>query len=224
MIFRLQKGVASGGADQTVKFWNFELVDDPESETKVKVLSVLHSRTLKLEHTVLCVRIAPNNRFVAVALTDFTVKIFFMDSFKVIGFLNYKHLIILPKISSISVTKNDAILIRFGCFFPKFFVSLYGHNLPVTCMDISSDSTLIATGSNDKKMKIWGMDFGDCHKSIFAHDDHITGLSFVPKTHYVFTTGKDGKVKQWDVDNFQKIITLPVRSKESSTFNQLGKF
>ena len=32
----------------------------------------------------------------------------------------------------------------------KFFLSLYGHKLPVVCMDISSDSTLIATGSADR--------------------------------------------------------------------------
>ena len=53
----------------------------------------------------------------------------------------------------------------------QFFVSLYGHKLPVLCMDICSDSTLIATGSADRNAKIWGMDFGDCRKSIFAHDD-----------------------------------------------------
>ena len=32
----------------------------------------------------------------------------------------------------------------------KFFLSLYGHKLPVVCMDISSDSTIIATGSGDR--------------------------------------------------------------------------
>ena len=32
----------------------------------------------------------------------------------------------------------------------KFFLSLYGHKLPVVCMDISSDSTVIATGSADR--------------------------------------------------------------------------
>lgn len=78
-----QKGVASGGGDQTVKFWNFELVEDPQSRMKVKVLSVLHVRTLKLEESVLCVRISPNSRFVAVSLLDSTVKIFFLDTFKV---------------------------------------------------------------------------------------------------------------------------------------------
>jgi len=29
------------------------------------------------------------------------------------------------------------------------------------------------TCSADKNIRIWGLDFGDCHKSIFAHDDSI---------------------------------------------------
>ena len=56
-------------------------------------------------------------------------------------------------------------------FLMQFFLSMYGHKLPVLCLDISSDSTLLVTGSADRNVKIWGMDFGDCHKSIFAHDD-----------------------------------------------------
>ncbi|XP_018331899.1 WD repeat-containing protein 3 [Agrilus planipennis] len=159
------------GADHTVKFWNFELIIDENSETKAKVLSLVHTRTLQLEDVVLCVKISPNGKFIAVALLDSTVKIFFIDTF-------------------------------------KFYLSLYGHKLPVLCMDISSDSTLIVTGSADRSVKIWGMDFGDCHKSLLAHEDSVTGLQFVHKTHYFFTCGKDGKVKQWDGDSFNKIITL----------------
>lgn len=90
----------------------------------------------------------------------------------------------------------------------KFFLSLYGHKLPVVALDVSSDSALIATGSADKNVKIWGLDFGDCHKSIFAHDDTVTSVQFVPNTHYFFTAGKDGKIKQWDADNFERITTL----------------
>lgn len=87
---------------------------------------------------------------------------------------------------------------------------MYGHKLPVLSMDISSDSTIIATGSADRCVKLWGMDFGDCHKSLFAHDDSVTSVVFVPRTHYLFTCGRDGNVKEWDADNYQRIITLPV--------------
>ncbi|KAJ1418923.1 WD40/YVTN repeat-like-containing domain superfamily [Sesbania bispinosa] len=90
----------------------------------------------------------------------------------------------------------------------KFFLSLYGHKLPVLCMDISSDGDLIVTGSADKNIKIWGLDFGDCHKSIFAHADSVMAVQFVPKTHYVFTVGKDRLVKYWDADKFELLLTL----------------
>lgn len=55
----------------------------------------------------------------------------------------------------------------------KFFLSLYGHKLPVMSMDVSDDGTLLATGSADKTVKVWGLDFGDCHRSLLAHDDSI---------------------------------------------------
>ncbi|GJQ79396.1 hypothetical protein Trydic_g16255 [Trypoxylus dichotomus] len=165
------RGCVTGGGDNTLKFWQFELVTEEKSESKAKVLSLLHTRTLKLDDNVLCVKISSNSKFIAASLLDSTVKIFFLDSF-------------------------------------KFYLSLYGHKMPVLSMDISSDSTLIATGSADRNLKIWGMDFGDCHKSIFAHDDTITSVQFVPRTHYIFTCGKDGKVKQWDADTFVKITTL----------------
>ncbi|CAH2079037.1 unnamed protein product [Thlaspi arvense] len=90
----------------------------------------------------------------------------------------------------------------------KFYLSLYGHQLPVMAIDISSDGDLIVTGSQDKNLKIWGLDFGDCHKSIFAHDDSIMGVKFVRNTHYLFSIGKDRLVKYWDADKFELLLTL----------------
>lgn len=165
------RGCATGGGDTTVKTWTFELIPNKTDEN-IKTLSLLHQNTLKLEETVLCIKISPNSKFIAVALLDSTVKIFFLDTF-------------------------------------KFYLSLYGHKLPVLCLDISYDSKIIATGSADRNVKIWGLDFGDCHRSMFAHDDSVMGLQFVPKTHQFFTCGKDGKIKQWDGDTFVKIMTLP---------------
>lgn len=191
-IFDLQRGCVSGSGDNTVKFWQFELIVDEKSESKAKVLSLLHTRTLKLEESVLCVRLSPNGKYVAVALLDSTVKIFFADTFKV----------------SFYYSNIDSYNLNVYKF--QFFLCLYGHALPVTTMDISFDSKLIATGSADRNVKIWGLDFGDCHKSIFAHDNTVMAVQFVPKTHYLFSCGKDGKVKEWDGDKFNKIITLQV--------------
>ncbi|XP_030642134.1 WD repeat-containing protein 3 [Chanos chanos] len=170
-----QRGIVTGGADKTVKFWEFELVKDKEGGQNK--LTVKHTRTLQLDEDVLCVRYSPDQRLLAVSLLDCTVKIFYTDTL-------------------------------------KFFLSLYGHKLPVLCMDISHDSALIATGSADRNVKIWGLDFGDCHRSMFAHDDSVMFLQFVPKTHLFFTAGKDKKIKQWDADKFEHIQTLEGHHRE----------
>ncbi|KAH9077372.1 WD-repeat-containing protein [Lactarius deliciosus] len=90
----------------------------------------------------------------------------------------------------------------------KFFLSLYGHKLPVLSMDISHDSKLIVTSSADKNVKIWGLDFGDCHKSIFAHEDSVMQVAFEKKSHYFWTVGKDRLLKYWDGDKFENIQKL----------------
>ncbi|KAH7719399.1 Protein F13H8.2 [Aphelenchoides avenae] len=98
----------------------------------------------------------------------------------------------------------------------KFFVSLYGHSLPVTCVDVGPDNKLVVTGSADKSVKIWGLDFGDCHKSLFAHDDVVTCVKFNPgeEEKLFWSAGKDGKVRQWDAVKFDRIQTLNGHSAE----------
>ena len=91
----------------------------------------------------------------------------------------------------------------------KFFLSLYGHKLPAMALDISSDNSLLVSGSADKNIKIWGLDFGDCHRSLFAHDDSVVSVAFVPRTHMLFTASKDRTIKYWDADRFEHILTLP---------------
>ncbi|GFR30150.1 WD repeat-containing protein 3 [Trichonephila clavata] len=97
----------------------------------------------------------------------------------------------------------------------KLVFSLYGHEFPVTCLDISYDSTLIITGSNDRTIRIWSMEFGSCNKRLkiasekdLPSDRGITCLQFMPKSHLFFSGSKDHIVRLWDADNFEKIITL----------------
>ncbi|KAL7543092.1 hypothetical protein ACHAXR_012413 [Thalassiosira sp. AJA248-18] len=90
----------------------------------------------------------------------------------------------------------------------KFFLSLYGHKLPVLAFDSSTDDTILASGGADKSIKIWGLDFGDTHRTMYGHEDSITDLRFVKTTHYFFTCSKDRTVRYWDADRFQQILLL----------------
>ena len=95
----------------------------------------------------------------------------------------------------------------------KLFLNLYGHKLPVLNMDISFDSKLIITCSADKNVRIWGLDFGDCHRALFAHQDSVMQVAFIPHNqdgngHHFFSAGKDGLIKYWDGDKFEQIQKL----------------
>ncbi|KAF8631619.1 hypothetical protein AX15_002361 [Amanita polypyramis BW_CC] len=163
------QALVSGSADKDIKFWLFEQKDS--NDTVGRALSLVHTRTLKMSDDVLAVRYSPDNKLLAVALLDSTVKVFYQDSL-------------------------------------KFFLSLYGHKLPVLSMDISDDSKLIVTCSADKNIKIWGLDFGDCHKSIFAHEESVMQVAFEKNSHYFWSVGKDKMVKYWDGDKFENIQKL----------------
>ncbi|TVY82729.1 putative WD repeat-containing protein [Lachnellula suecica] len=95
----------------------------------------------------------------------------------------------------------------------KLYLNLYGHKLPVLDMDISFDSKLIVTCSADKNVRLWGLDFGDCHKAFFAHQDSILQVAFVPHNqegngHHFFSSSKDRMIKYWDGDKFEQIQRL----------------
>ena len=132
---------------------------------------------------ILSVRYSPNGKLLAVALLDSTVKVFYQDTLKFFLSL-YGH-----KVGDVNWNYDNVLMI-----------SVCDSQLPVLSMDISYDSKLIVTSSADKNVKIWGLDFGDCHKSIYAHDDSVMQVAFEKKSHYFWTVGKDKLLKYWDGD------------------------
>ena len=189
------RGYASGGADKAVKFFDFDLKTTEEKQRKSKkndgskVARVGESReagksqVLTQTHT----RTLNMNDEVLCVRYNHTRK---------------------PEEVLLCVALLDATVKIFFDDTLKFFLSLYGHKLPVMAIDISSDNSLVLTASADKNVKIWGLDYGDCHKSMFAHADSVMCARWIPNTHYFFTVGKDATIKYWDGDRFELILEL----------------
>lgn len=168
------KSLVTGGADKTVKFWDFRVVQEevPGHEgVTVPKMTLKNTHKIEFSDDVLAVKLSPDGKLVAASLLDNTIKVYYRDTL-------------------------------------KFFLNLYGHQLPVLSLDISHDSKLLISSAADKNIKIWGLDFGDCHKSIFAHEDSVLRVMFEPQTHYFFSCGKDGLVKYWDGRKFIQIQKL----------------
>lgn len=83
----------------------------------------------------------------------------------------------------------------------RFFLSLYGHRLPVTALEITPDSKSLLSASADKNFKLWSLQFGDCRRSVFAHEESLTSLTLIPHTFLFATASLDGSLKLWDLQN-----------------------
>ncbi|KAL7749168.1 beta transducin [Sorochytrium milnesiophthora] len=175
-----KRGLISGSADKDVKFWDFAMVKPKADDGDDD------NEQQQSDRTQLAILHARTLRMSDEVLC-----------------VRYS-----PNQQLIAVSLLDATVKVFYSDSLKFFLSLYGHKLPVLSLDISSDNNLIITGSADKNVKIWGLDFGDCHRSLFAHQDSIMAVHFVWGTHYFFTVSKDKSIKYWDGDKFEQIMKL----------------
>ncbi|KDN52502.1 WD40 repeat-like protein [Tilletiaria anomala UBC 951] len=185
-------GFVSVSADKTAKFWEFSSDADDDKMEEERESANPAPNKLSLEH----VR--------TLKMTDDILCACFSPNGKLLA------LALLD--STVKVFFADSL---------KFFISLYGHKLPVLTLDISLDSKLIITGSADKNVKIWGLDFGDCHRSLIAHADSVMCVQFEKgqqggglsggregDSHRFWSAGKDGLLKFWDGDNFESVQTL----------------
>ena len=65
---------------------------------------------------------------------------------------------------------------------------------------------MLCSGSADKNIKLWGLDFGNVHRSIFAHASAVLQVSFIKDTHYLVSISKDQVAKFWDMDTYENIF------------------
>ncbi|CAF0833995.1 unnamed protein product [Brachionus calyciflorus] len=198
-------GYVSGGADKTVRFWNFELVDDEESKTK-KRLSFIHQKSLKLDDDVLCVKISPNGRLIAVALLDTTVKVFFMDSLKL--FLNlYGHK---QPVLTMDISFDNRLIVTgsadrhvkiWGLDFGDCHRSLFAHEDSIMSVQFVGKTHYFFSVGKDGKLKEWDADKFERIITLDGHLSEIWALNVSNDGKYVLTASHDKSVRLWEKTN-----------------------
>ncbi|KAE8220668.1 hypothetical protein CF319_g5839 [Tilletia indica] len=204
----------SASADKTVKFWEFEMHSIAELQRQVGgggEKKVSSSSNGDEGGTDLPTPVVTQQQQQLVLVHTRTLRM--TDDILSIKFS--------PNGKLLALSLLDATVKIFFADTLKFFLSLYGHKLPVLALDISSDSKLVITVSADKNVKIWGLDYGDCHRSLYAHEESIMACGFERgeqggglmggregASHHFWTAGKDGLLKHWDGDRFELIQTL----------------
>ncbi|KAM0739028.1 hypothetical protein ACQRIT_006765 [Beauveria bassiana] len=204
------RSVVSGSADKSAKFWDFRIVQEEVLGTKrtTPKLKLVHSKTLKVSDDILCLKFSPDSKYIAAALLDNTVKVFFVDSLKL--YLNlYGHK--LPVLSmdisydsKLIVTSSADKNIRiWGLDFGDCHKALFGHQdsiLQVAFVPHNSDSNghHFFSSSKDRTIRYWDGDKFEQIQRLDGHHGEVWAMAVAHRGNFLVSAGHDKSIRVWD--------------------------
>ncbi|KAH7925768.1 WD40 repeat-like protein [Leucogyrophana mollusca] len=83
---------------------------------------------------------------------------------------------------------NDNLAVTWNVDARTLFRRLKGHSAPVNCVTISHDNTLVASGSDDKSVRIWDSRTGVCLRTYSkGHEKGVVSVRFTPDDMHVIS-------------------------------------
>ena len=203
------RSMATGSADKSAKFFNFEVTEAeiPGTKRTASRFRLAHTRTLKVSDDILSLRFSPDSRLIALSLLDNTVKVFFLDSLKI--FLNlYGHK--LPVLSmdisydsrlivTCSADKNVRI---WGLDFGDCHKALFAHQdsiMQVAFVPHNQDGNghHFFSASKDRFLKYWDGDKFEQIQKLEGHHGEIWALAVSRTGDFVVSASHDKSVRIW---------------------------
>jgi len=86
--------------------------------------------------------------------------------------------------------------------------TLKGHDGWVTSVAVSPNSKWIASGSRDKKVKIWDVKTGLCRETKFGHTNTVNSVVITPDGKTVFSAAMDSTICRWQLGAPNPTIVL----------------
>ena len=204
------RSVVSGSADKTAKFWNFKIVQEEILGTRrtTPKLKLAQARTLKVADDILSLKFSPDAKYLAVALLDSTVKVFFVDSLKL--YLNlYGHK--LPVLSmdisydsKLIVTSSADKNIRiWGLDFGDCHKALFGHQdsiLQIGFVPHNSDGNghHFFSSSKDRTIRYWDGDKFEQIQRLDGHHGEVWAIAVSHTGNFLVSAGHDKSIRVWN--------------------------
>ena len=86
--------------------------------------------------------------------------------------------------------------------------TLKGHTGPVSAVAFTEDGRRLATGADDKTVRLWDVTTGAEARSFAGHTHALSSLAFTRDGQWLASGDADSKVKIWDVATGQERRTL----------------
>jgi len=100
------------------------------------------------------------------------------------------------------------------------------HHDAVTAGAVSSDGSLLATGSYDQTIIVWDAATGEEKATLTGHNSAIFGLAFHPQRPILASASGDRTIKLWDAATGDRLDTLtePTKDQNAIAFSPDGRF
>ncbi|ODV80949.1 Utp12-domain-containing protein [Suhomyces tanzawaensis NRRL Y-17324] len=207
------KTLVTGGNDKSVKFWNFKVEQEliPGSRTTVSRLTFVHNQTLELNEDVLCVKISPDAKYLAVSLLNNNVQVVFFDSLKLFLTL-YGHK--LP-VLSIDISDDSKLIITssadknvkiWGLDFGDCHKSIFAHQDSIMNVRFIPESHNFFSSGKDGLIKYWDGDKFECVQKLPAHQSEVWCLCVSTDGSFMVSTSHDHSIRIWGASDDQVFL------------------
>eukprot|EP01065_Artemidia_motanka_P037045 TRINITY_DN4520_c0_g1_i1.p1 TRINITY_DN4520_c0_g1~~TRINITY_DN4520_c0_g1_i1.p1 ORF type:complete len:905 (+),score=267.01 TRINITY_DN4520_c0_g1_i1:118-2832(+) len=211
------RGIASGGKDKQLRTWTFEVQQD--AETGGRRVGLAAAAALELTDAVTACTYSPDNKFLAVALQDSTVKVFFADSHKFfLSLYGHKYPVTALSISessrmiaTASIDKNVKI---WGLDFGDCHKSIYAHDDYVTDIKWIPGTHHFWTTGKDGLVKAWDGDHFNLIQTLKGHHGAVWSLELSKEGGVLITCGADRSIRSW-VRTEQQVFPEEEREREA---------
>jgi WD40 repeat protein len=86
--------------------------------------------------------------------------------------------------------------------------TLTGHTQWVNSVAVSPDGTWAASGSDDRTIKIWDMETGECRTTLEGHTDRVLSVSITPDGKRILSGSLDNSIRVWDAESGRELMKL----------------